>query len=249
MADTVLEIVKDILNDISGDQINSIGDTEEANMIATFVKNAYIDLVSHTNWPHTRRAVALTPSGDSNYPTHMTLNDNVKELISINYDTRKLGDLNKNYQEMKYKSPDDFLRILNTRQSNDSHTKVVIDYSGIELLILDNKAPQYFTSIDDVRVIFDSYDSGVDTTLQESKTQAQAYIIPYFEISDDFVPDLPPDAFALLRSEVLSRAQYRLRQMADPKAEQEVSKQSRWLSRKSWRTGGGINYPNYGRKR
>ncbi len=249
MVKTVLDIVKDVLVDIDGDQVNSISDTEESEMIANFVKNAYFDLISHTNWPHTRRAIAVTPSTDSNFPTHMSLNANVKELISVRYDVRALGETRRVYKDMTYKSPDDFLRILNMRNSDDPNVSIIVDTSGIELLILTNKAPQYFTSIDDVNLIFDSYDSAVDSTLQESKTQAQAYIIPDFTLADDFIPDLPPDAFSLLLNEVTSRAQFRLRQIADGKAEQEAVKQSRWMSRKNWRTAGGITFPNYGRKR
>lgn len=248
MTKTVLEIVQAVLEDIVGDQVNSISDTEESGIIANFVRAAYLDLISHTNWPHTRRAIAVSASGDNNYPTHMKLNADVKELISVRYDTRKLGETRRAYKEMVYKSPDDFLRILNVRNSDDPDVSVVSDYSGIELLILTNKAPQYFTSIDDTHLIFDSYDSEVDSTLQESKTQAQAYVIPVFTLADDFVPDLPPDAFSLLVNEVTSRAQFRLRQMADSKAEQESQRQSRWLSRKNWRVAGGITYPNYGRK-
>lgn len=248
MSKTVLEIVQNVLNDISGDQVNSISDTEESEMIASFVQNAYFDLISHTNWPHTRRAVAVTPSGNSSFPTHMTLNNDVKELISIRYNVSRIGETRRVYKDMLYKSPDDFLRILNSRNSDDPNVDVILDHSGIELLILTNKAPQYYTSIDDVYLIFDSYDSAVDSTLQESKIQAQAYIIPAFNLVDSFVPDLPPDAFSLLVNEVTSRAQFRLRQLADSKAEQEAQRQSRWLSRKNWRTAGGITFPNYGRK-
>ena len=248
MTQTVLDMVKDVLVAIDGDAVNSISDTEEAEQIANFIQSAYLDLVSHTVWPHTRRAVALTPFADSLFPTHMKLNQNVKELISIYYDSRKLGETERKYKELKYLSPDDFLRKLNVRNSDDPSVQIVIDGSGIELLIINNIAPQYYTSINDVDLVFDSYDNEVDSTLQESKVQAQAYIIPDFNLTDDFVPDLPPDAFSLLKAEVISRTQFRLRQIQDSKAEQEAGRQSRWLSRKSWRTAGGITYPNYGRK-
>jgi hypothetical protein len=249
MSKTVLEIVKDVLTAIDGDAVNSISDTEESEQIANFVQSAYMDLVSHTNWPHTRRATALTPFSDSNFPTHMKLNDNVKELISILYDKRKVGETARKYKEIKYLNPDDFLRKLNMRDNDKANVQIVVDPSGIELLIFNDKAPEYFTSINDVDVVFDSYDAVVDSTLQESKVQAQAYVMPPFSLVDDFIPDLPPDAFSLLVSEVISRSQLRLRQIQDTKAEQEANRQSKWMSRKSWRTAGGILYPNYGRKR
>ncbi|MNE83170.1 hypothetical protein D3C80_1799620 [compost metagenome] len=40
---------------------------------------------------------------------------------------------------------------------------------------------------------------------------------------------------------------FKLKQMADSKAEQEARRQQTWLSRKAWRVAGGIKYPDYGR--
>jgi len=38
---TVLEIVQDILNDIDGDEVNSIDDTLESEQVAQIVKSTY----------------------------------------------------------------------------------------------------------------------------------------------------------------------------------------------------------------
>lgn len=78
--------------------------------------------------------------------------------------------------------------------------------------------------------------------------QAQAYVLPEWENDDDFIPFLPDEAFILLLEESKSKAQYKLRQFQDVKAEQEAGRQNRWLSRKAWRVNGGIQYPNYGRR-
>lgn len=249
MAKTLLEIVQSILTGVSGDQVNSISDTEESEQIAEFVRGAYQDLMSHTKWPHTRRATALVSFSNSLFPTHVKLAEDVKELISVHYDVRKIGETKRNYRKLSYLDPDDFLRKLNSRDSDETGVTIVTDTSGIELLIRNNKAPEFYTSINDVDIVFDSYDSAVDTTLIDDKFQAQAYILPAFTLSNSFIPDLPPDAFSLLEQEALSRVQFRMRQIQDVKAEQEVQKQSRWLSRNAWRTQGGITFPNYGRKK
>lgn len=244
---TLLEIVQDILNDMNGDEINSIVDTEESEQIAAHVKTVYNNLVSHTKWHHTRRAVTLVPYSDSTYPTHMRVNENIKEMVFINYNKAKLGETKLQYKKLEYLDPDKFLAKLNARDSTKSNVDTIIDPSGIDLLIFNDKAPDYYTSFDDVNLVFDSYDSEVDSTLQEDKVQAVAYIIPEFEISDSFVPDLPPDAFALLIEESTSRCQIKMRQFQDLKSEAESQKQSRWLSRKSFVVNGGIKYPDYGR--
>jgi hypothetical protein len=248
MTQSLLDIVQTILSDIDGDEVNSINDTEEANQVARIVKNNYLNLVSNTTWPHTRRALTIVPYSDSALPTHMKVAENLKELSGVFYNCAKLGETRKQYKEMKHLEPDDFLRKLNVRDNSKTNVRTIIDPSGVELFVLNDKAPEYFTSFDDVVMIFDSYDEDVDDTLQDVKFQAHGYIIPDFNLEDDFIPDLPPDAFSLLINKATSDAQLKLRQMQDMKAESESIKQSRWMSRKSWRVAGGIRYPNYGRK-
>lgn len=245
---TLLELVQSILSDMDGDEVNSISDTAESEQVANIVRNTYRAIVSNTVWPHTRRAVALVPNSDSNYPTHMTVKEDLKELISVNYNKSKSVDDRLDYQPVDYLEPDLFLKKINVRDNTKSNIDVVVDYSGIDLLIMNDKAPDYYTSFDDVGLVFDSYDSVVDSTLQQSKLQAQGYIVPTFLVEDSFIPDLPVDAFSLLLEESVSRAQLKLRQFQDVKSENEARKQSRWLSQKSWTVNGGITYPNYGRK-
>ena len=233
---------------MDGDLVNSIYDTEESEQVAGIVISTYRAMVSNTKWPSHRRLTDLDPYSDSTKPTHMTLDDNVKELISVNYNTAKSGDTRKLYTEMKYCSPDDFLRKTNMRNTDSSNTVVITDPSGVDIIILNDTAPSYFTSFDDSTIVFDSYDSTVDSTLQSSKFQVTAYIMTELSMNDTSVPDLPPDAFTALIEEATSRCQSKIRQFNDVKSEQESQRQSRWLSRKAFRTNGGIKYPNYGRR-
>lgn len=246
---SLVEIVADILSDMDGDFVNSINDTDEAMQVAQIVKTTYQAMMSNRNWPHTARVVSITPYADNLLPTHTRIEDNVKEVISVYYDIRTLENTRLNYRQIKYLDPDDFLRYTNNRNSNDVNSSVVLDPSGVKLIVSSNKAPEYYTSFDDSTIVFDSYDSAVDTTIQGSKSQVRAYIIPTFEMADDFVPDLPDEAFALLIEESKSKAMFKLKQTQDVKAEQEAGRQSRWLSRKSWRAHAPDIYPySYGRK-
>jgi hypothetical protein len=248
MRQSLLEIVQSILSDMDGDEVNSIDDTEESSQVARIVRNNYNAMMSNTVWPHTRRALTLIGRSSSSFPTHMRTKEDLKELISVSYNTAVFGETRKIYKPVKYLDPDQFLFKLNSRNSDDVNVTTVIDDSGIELLIYKNKAPEYYTSIDDVNLIFDSYNSEVESTLHTAKMQAQGYIIPVFTMEDSFVPDLPVDAFTLLVERSTSACQYKLRQFQDIKSEAESVKQSRWLSRKAWTVSGGIKYPNYGRK-
>lgn len=250
MKSTLIEIVSDILSDMDSDYVNSINDTDEALQVAQIVKSTYQAMISNRNWPHTQRLVSLIPSSDLDYPTHMTIQEDIKELISVYYDTRRNDDLRVNYTQIKYLDPDSFLRHTNQRNNLDLNTSFITDYSGVRFMIARNQPPRYFTSFDDKRLVFDSYDSDVDSTIQSSKIQARAYVIPKFEMRDDFVPDLPVEAFSALIEEAKSKAMFKLKQMNDVKAEEEADRQQRWLSRRSWTSHEKDLYPyDYGRGR
>lgn len=245
---TLLEIVQDALSDMTSDVINSIDDTEEAQQVAQIVKSTFLAFMSNRNWPHTRQLVNLIASTDSDRPTHMTLDDEIKEMISVFYDKKRVGDTRLLYQEVDWKDPDDFLRLTNSRNSDNANILTVTDPSGVVLLIQNDKAPRYYTSFNDTSLVFDSWDNAVENTLQANKTQARAYVTPVFEMDDEYVPDLPEEAFSAFIEEVKSRAQFKLHSVQDIKSEQESKRQQTWLSRKAWKVAGGVRYPDYGRR-
>lgn len=246
---SLLYMVQDILSDMDSDEVNSIDDTVESAQVAQIIKSTYYAMISNRNWPHTRKTVSLTASGNAAYPTHMKAPDNIKELCFINYNTAKGTDSRKVYKEVKWLEPDDFLRYTNKRNNDAANIDVIRDYTGVELLIANDNAPKYFTSFDDKNLVFDSYDKETDSTLQASKVQAQAYVIPTWSQTDSFIPDLPMEAFTALLEEAKSRCMLKLKQVQDIKAEQEAGRQQRWLARKAWTVKGGIRYPDYGRRR
>lgn len=246
---TLLEIVQDILSDMDSDEVNSIDDTIESAQVASIVRATYFALISNRNWSHLKRLVTLNASGNLALPTHMYLAQDVKELSYVNYNCVLAEDLTRRvYKTMKYVDPDAFLRQQNALNSTQSTVDVIQDPTGIELLIQNNKHPEYFTSFDDTTLVFDSYLSTVDDTLQSSKFQCMAYVMPTWTHSDSAIPDLPDEAFTLLLEEAKSRAMYNLKQTANQKSEQEARRQNQWLSRREWRANGGVKYPNYGRK-
>lgn len=241
-------MVQDVLNDLDSDEVNSIDDTIEAQQVAQIIKSTYIAMMSNRNWPHQMKLLSFEASGDDALPTHVTLQQPVKEMVSVNYNKARDGETRRRYQPMRWLEPDDFLRHTNKRNSDEDNIDIIIDPSGVELLIRNDLPPTYYTSFNDNVLVFDSYDSSVDDTIQESKIQARAYVMNSWVHLDDAVPDLPDEAFTALLEEAKSRASLKLKQQADQKAEQESRRQQAWLARKNWRVQGGIKYPDYGRK-
>lgn len=245
---TLLEIVQDILNDIDADEVNSIDDTIEATQVAQIVKSTYEAIISNRNWPHTARIVKMASSTSSSLPNVMTIQDDVKELISVYYNKVASGETRLRFEPVKYIDPDDMLRLFYGRNTDSNNVEQILDGESI-YVILNDTAPTYFTSFNDKTLVFDSYDKSVDSVLQSSKTQVRAYSSPAFTLSDDFIPDLPEEAFTYLIEESKSKASIKIAQKADQKAEQESKRQNQWLSRKARRIGGGIKYARFGRGR
>lgn len=249
MKKTLLEIVQEILSDLDSDLVDSISDTVESEQVATIVHSTYQAMMSNRNWPHTRRSIQITSYSDTSTPTHMRLQDNIQELCFLNYDSAKLGSSKKEFLEVKHLEPDEFIFKTNKEDSSAATVEVVTDPGGIQLLIRNDRAPKYYTSFDDETLVFDSYDSSVDSVLRSSKVQAQAYVLPTWSMTDDHIPDLPAYAFSALIAEAKSNASFKIRQVVDQKSEQEAGRQNRWIARKSRRVSGGIEYPSFGRGR
>lgn len=246
---SLLDIVQDIANDLETDEINSINDTVEAAQIAQIVKTTYLEMMANRNWPHLKQTFLLDSSGTTSRPTHLKLPSGVREVIYLAYNRRKSTDTRDKYQELEWKENEEFLEILNSRNSAGTNITVKTELGGIKLNLFNDRAPTFYTSFDDEYIICDAYESALESTLQSSKTQCVGYVSPSWTVSDTFIPDLPEEAFPALVAEAKSTAFIVLKQAANEKAEQKAQRQQRWLSRKAWRVDGGVRYPDYGRKR
>ncbi len=163
---TLLDVVQEVLSSIDADDVNTITDTVEADQVVSIARSVYRNMTSNRDWPFFKRALQLSNSGDSEKPTHMILDDEVKELLFINYDTAELDATRKNYTEMHWLNPDDFLRRANKLSDASDNVMVVTDSSGIEIPVRTDTAPKYYTSFNDQDVVFDSYNSEVDSTIK-----------------------------------------------------------------------------------
>lgn len=245
---SLLDIVQDVLNDIDSDEVNSIDDTVEAAQVAQIVKSTYFAMMSSRNWPHLRKSIQLIPTTDLAQPTHMFVKDDIKELAFINYDSKRVGETRAKYVTMGWMEPDDFLRMTNAYNSDADNVTAILDDSQLSIQIMNDRPPTRYTSFDDRTLVFNAYDSAVESNLESTHVQSMAYVMPKWLPADDFVPDLPDEAFMALIEESKSRASLKLRQTTDQKSEQESRRQQKWLSRKARRVNNGILYPDYGRR-
>jgi len=244
---TLLEMTQDILSDMDSDEVNSINDSVESLQVAQIIKTTYYNIIDGRDYDFLYELFQLDASGTSSRPTHMKLPENIIDLKYIKYNCKTLTDTKDKYLKIKYLMPEDFMEIVDSRDSSKSNVTVVTDPTGISINVMNDKAPEYFTSFDDDNLVFDSYDSQVDTTLQNNKTQCHGKRSVAFTLLDSFTPDLPVQMFSYLLAEAKSTAFVTLKQMPNAKAEQISNSQKRRMSQDAWRVKNGIHYPNYGR--
>jgi len=252
---TLLDMVQTILSDMNEMQVNSIDDAEVSNQVARIVRDTYYDLLNARLWPTNAVLRTLTPSTDNNYPTHVKIPDNVYRAEKVRYNIKdQITDANglDKYKEIDYLLPDDFLQMILQRDPANSDITTVLDNlsnNGVKLFIENDKDPQYWTSFDDEWIIFDSYDSSYDDTIQAQKIMASVYEEPSWTQSDTFIPDLPTKAFPLLLSESKKAAFIKIKQTSDPVEVERARKQRTWMAGEKFRSRPkGFYYPDYGRK-
>jgi len=99
--------------------------------------------------------------------------------------------------------------------------------------------------IGDETIIFDSYNSNVDTTLQQSKTYCYGLLEPTFTLSDSYTPDIDATEFNWFVNEAKKAAFAKLKQVRDPIADERAKRG--WVRSQRNREKTPANVPFYSR--
>lgn len=252
---TLLQLTQQVLSSISGDEVNSINDTTESQDIVKLIKRVYGNLAEITDYPQRYGLFGLTPSGDASKPTLMTIPlSTVKNLQWVKYDCKQTGETDTNFQVMGYVDTDEFFRRMHSLAPSADATLTsfthTVNGQSVAFIVENDTAPSYYTTIDDETLIFDAYDSAVDTTLQTSKTLCYGELQPTWTESDGFY--IPFNDHQLLLSECISLAWAEMKQAANAKAEHDASRLRTGMQRKKHQANPAASFqvmtPNYGRK-
>ena len=229
MKKTLLELVQSILSDMDSEPVNSISDSIEAEQIASVIEDTYFNFISARDIPEHRQLIKITSLSDSTKPTHFKYVG--KEIYWLRYNIDEVTGTN--YREVKFIEPGDFV----TRNVDTSNTLIVPDVqAGTELIIRNDRMPSFYTSFDDEHIVMDAYKSSVESTLQNSKTQAYGVVYPTFTISDTFTPDLDDTLFPYLLAESKSVAFSLFKSGSDPKVEQAARRLKSYVQNDMFRT-------------
>lgn len=233
---TLLEITQSVLSSMNSDNVNSINDLEEALQIAEKAREVYEDLMSIEDWEHLRTLTQLEALADSTKPNYLRIPDDVSALKVIRYDVRENLTDSKKYKEIIYRTPEEFLDLVLSRDNTSTTTLEVVDPSGVTLFIRDDIPPSYWTSFDGEYILFDSYDSDIETTLQQSKNLCEAVKEPTFSVTDNFIPDMPSSMFPAYIQEVTRVCSLYFREQPSPNDERRAFRSLANMKNKAGRT-------------
>jgi hypothetical protein len=245
---TLLEIVQDILSAMDSDEVNSIGDTVESLQVAQEVRTTYYDLYSSVKTPSHQKILTLQPLSDPTRPNYLKIPDNVSSVTQLMY---KNDD--NSYSELRYLEPEDFIRLTQFNQSAHPFIAVTdLEYNSVSFNAITNQSPRHWTTFDNKHLVFDSFNSRLDSTLQESRVVALGYSTPDFHLADDFVPDMDSDRFPLLLSSAKAACFVNFKGISNANEERRARRQQVRAQNDLWRADQRRPYnktPDYGRRR
>lgn len=172
-----------------------------------------------------------------------------------NFGSAATGDTNQQFKELNFLHREKFFDLVQDFNSNDPTVDTYTVTEGlndIPILCRNDKMPDFWTVLDNRIIIFDSYDSSVDTTLQSVKTMCYGKKISSFTLSDSWTIDLDDKYTSYLFNEAKATAFSEIKQVVNQRAE----KQARLAKIKTQKIKKAAPYgepehndtPNYGRR-
>jgi len=190
MQRTLLQVTQEYLDATSGFYVDSIYDTDESQQVAKLAERVYYKMVQEfPNLLFTMKEMTLDSLSDTTRPNYMLLPKDIQKVqeSKIFYNVSLTGKTQ--YKEIQYLSPLKFIEMTNATEGED--TLLVEGFNENKMVVPTNSFPSYCTSFDNKYVVFDSYHSDYDTTLQSSKSKIVASGEEVFYQEDDFIIPIP----------------------------------------------------------
>ena len=252
---TLLEIVTSVLDSMGGDQISTIEGSavpEEALQIISVAKDLYFFMATDQEWKHLKVTKQLTALADITHPSHMQFPSGLESVEVVKYDVREAVADQLQFQEIDFiEDPSQFLFKLHSRDSTETTIDTITDFGGATLLIKNDSAPSFWTTFDDDYVVFDAYDSNLETSLVAAKSVVVGVTEPTWTETDAFVPNMPGKMFPTYLETLKAICHEDIQKEASAWHTKLSEKGNTRLSQKNTKTKNpnGVNRrPHYGRK-
>lgn len=225
---TLLEMTKDILTSMDGDEITSINDTVEATSVANIIKMTYKDLFGLIDFPERNGFFELVETSSAT-PTMLSLPTTATSLEWVKYDNKLTTDTIVKYRRVEFLEFTDFIERMHTTVSgellpNVFSYQITVGTDTLDVIGFNDRFPTFYTTYNDSTILFDNYKVSEDTFLKKTKTLCFGLLSTSFTVSDAFVLPLDERQVSLLFNEAKSQAFIELKQTTNPKAEQRAKR-------------------------
>lgn len=246
---TLLQMVQNILSAMDAEEVSSIGDTIESQQVAEEIKTTYYENFGNLEVANRFDIIQLEALADStDRPNVLKIPEEVDHFEWIKYNKGTTG--TPDYYDVCYLTQKEFLDYVFKNSAGSLDSVKLPGDDAVPYQVRDDKHPDYYTIFDDVYVVFDSYNSSVDSTVQNSKSVAYAEVIPSWSATDTFIPDLEAKLFPWLLSEAKSMCFINYKGVSNAKEEQRSRRQrvQHQNNRARLNPNNDLSGKNYGRK-
>lgn len=247
MAKTLLEIVQKVLSETGYDEVDSISDTVDSQQVAMIVESVFEEIRELNDLPSGLTYFQLNATGTST-PTVMSIPDGVHEIVELEYNVKEDSGDPDNFQPIRQVDLVTFYRASNQLDETGTDVDTVSIAGATSYKIRNDVAPSMFTVYNDKYILFNAYNSALETNLQKVKSRCLGYKYATFQMTDSFDIPLSPQLLLLLEEKSKARVNSSLRQTDSPELSRTVRRLEVRASSTKDRTGKKqIKVPHYER--
>lgn len=216
---TVLEMTQTILEKMDSDEINSIFDTPESIAVAGEVRDTYWSWLAGLEDRQRKELIRLESLGDDQFFNQLKVPDNVVVAETVRYK------IDHEWHTIPYVDPKVFLENSYNRSSHYTEVRAGKGNRAASLRVGTNEDPSCYTTFDNDIFIFDSVNTNIENTLQESKSGCWASVFPEFRLEDTFVPELRVDEFPGFLNDAIAACFIHFKGVSNSKSEKRARDQ------------------------
>lgn len=238
MKQSLLDVVQVVLSSLDSEEVNSIGDTVEANQVALICKNVFYDMMNDVALPEKQTLFQLEASIDPDQPVLMTLPSQIVKLEGVRYNYTDTDNTLPDYREIQFVTWSEWMLRQTPVENDTTYGTMTIEKDGLtfQFWYKNDEDPSYYTTFDDYTLLFNSYDVSKDTTLKKHKTMCVGRSLPLFLMQDTYIPDMDATEFPRYINKCKVRAFNELKQTANEEAAAEARRQKIMTQKRKLRT-------------
>jgi len=252
MKTNLLELVQQTLRRMNSDQVTAVNDTEESRQVALLARHVYEDLEIVRQWGH--KTELLEIDDNAGEALSLIIPDDVARIFKVQYkvDEADGGTCNR---DLQYITPDEWLDKVKCNDATDDNMQAMLltqnEEGGsfsVQFYAPNNKDPEYWTSINDTYLVFDSYNSASGAIDSDNIIVLGQKLWVFDETDDSEVIEIPSSDWPLYRNMLLSRCFTEIKQLPNAAADAIVRRlMIRAQDSVNHRTDRGQRGVNYGR--